>query len=506
MRVERVAAWVRLRAVTSSSRSSLAPEPLPWPVRAALVRLRDRIFEVDDATLSWLMRRVYFAARLLWLTVRAFFRDRLQMRAASLAFSTLLAIVPALALAFAFARQTGLYETFREETIVPFLDDMLGTEGGTHGVATLRTWAHAVLSLVEETDLSGFGVGGLVVLILALLRLLVGVEEAFRHVFEVRGPRRILWMRLRAFLLVSIVAPLGLVYASASASFTHGTWLSRLLADWVPFTLARTALLFVLPPLLVAAALYVVYVQIPETRVSRRSALFGAAWAAVFWYGTQLLHVRFQIGLARWNALYSGFGAFPVLLASIQISWVVVLIGAQLVAAHQKAPSLRVLARGAPKDHAALQALAMRIALVLAKADGPLDLVALARLGRGEPPSVRFVVEALAAHGVVTALGRTRAAARPDATVPDSLGEASGYVLAMDPRELRSSSVLEAVERGAGSAELPWHDEDPHIRELLLARRSAAASSADNLTLAELGARSEPPSPAPAAASDAEPT
>jgi membrane protein len=475
--------------VTSSSRSSLAPEPLPRPVRAVLVRLRDQIFEIDDATLTWPVRRVYFTARLMWLTVRAFFRDQLQMRAASLAFSTLLAIVPALALAFAAARQTGLYETFREGTIDPFLEDVLGREGGGEGVEMLRSSAEAVLRLVERTDLAGLGVSGLLVLVLALLRVLLGVEEAFRHVFEVKGPRRILWRRLRAFLLVSTVAPMGLVYASASASFTHGTWLSRLLEEWVPFAMGRTALLFVLPPLLVLLALYVVYVEVPETRVSRRSALFGAAWAAIFWYGTQLLHVRFQVGLARWNAIYSGFGAFPVLLASIHISWVVVLIGAQLVAAHQKAPSLRVLARGAPKDHASLQALAMRVGLSLARAEGPLDLVALAREAKGEPASVRFVVEALAAHGIVSALGRKRASARPDASIPDSLGEAAGYVLAVDPRELRTFAILEAVERGGGSAELPWHDEDPHIRDLLLARRSAAASSAENLTLAALAER-----------------
>jgi DNA-binding IscR family transcriptional regulator len=131
----------------------------------------------------------------------------------------------------------------------------------------------------------------------------------------------------------------------------------------------------------------------------------------------------------------------------------------------------------------------MRVGLSLARAEGPLDLVALAREAKGEPASVRFVVEALAAHGIVSALGRKRASARPDASIPDSLGEAAGYVLAVDPRELRTFAILEAVERGGGSAELPWHDEDPHIRDLLLARRSAAASSAENLTLAALAER-----------------
>lgn len=475
--------------MTSSARSSLAPEPIPRPVRALLFRLRDGIFSVDDRDFSLPRRSLYFGLRLTWLTVRAFFRDRLQIRAASLAFSTLLAVVPTLAMAFALARFTGLYGWVREGTIDPFLAETLGRDGGSEGVETLRTWAHAVLAMVDTTDLSGLGIGGLVVLVLALARLLLGVEEAFRHVFEVRGPRRVIWLRLRAFVMVGLIAPLGLVYASASASLTHGTWLTRLFEAWVPFPALRGALLFVLPPILVIAALYVLYRELPETRVSRRSALFGAAWAGIFWYGTQLLHVRSQIGLARWNAIYSGFGAFPVLLASIQISWVIVLIGAQLVAAHQSAPSLKILARGAPRDHAALQATAMRIVLALTRADGPLEPRVLADRAGADLPTVRLVLEALTAHGITHALNRALSAARPDHTTPATLGEAQAYVLARDPRELRSSEVLDALERSAESAELPWNDADPHIRAVLVARRAAASSSTDNLTLDELTKR-----------------
>lgn len=475
--------------MTSSARSSLAGEPIPRPVRSLLVRVRDRVFEVDDAVHSKPQQAAFYAIRLIWLTVRAFFRDRIQIRAASLAFSSLLAIVPALAVLFSIARATGLFTEVREGTIDPFLDEMLGTHGGSEGVETLRTWAHAVLLLVERTDLSGLSVLGVVVLSLALLRLLFGVEEAFRHVFELRGPRRILWLRLRAFAMVGLVTPLGFLYAAATASLTHGTWLTELFEAWVPFAALRGALIFVLPPLTVALVLYVLYRELPETRVSRRSALFGAVWAAVFWYGVQLLHVRSQIGLARWNAIYSGFGAFPVLLASIQISWVIVLIGAQLVAAHQHSPSLKVLARGAPRDHAALQAAAMRIVLALTRADGPMEPAKVATVSDADLPTVRTVLEALAAHGIVTAIERARVSARADESLPASLGEARAYVLAGDPRSIRSSDVLDALERSAGSAELPWHDADPHIRAVLLARRAAAASSTDNLTLDELTKR-----------------
>lgn len=329
--------------MSSRGEPSPAPEATTAP---SLARLRARLAEPDEGA-GRPARLGRFLGRLVWVAARAFFRDRVQLRASALSFSTLLAVVPSLALAFALARGTGLYATFRAGTIDPFLDETLGRGG--EGVQTLRTWADGVLALVEATDLSGLGVGGFAVLALALVRVLLGVEEAFRQIFAVKGARRTLGGRLSALGAVAVLSPLGLLYATASASLHQGTWLSARLAAWVPLGPLRELLLVALPPLVVLLALHVVYRALPEVPVPRRSALFGAAWAAALWYGTQLAHVRLQLGLARWNALYSGFGAFPVLLASIQLSWVAVLIGAQLAAAHRQDPSLRGPLRGGTK-------------------------------------------------------------------------------------------------------------------------------------------------------------
>jgi len=308
---------------------------MPRPIALLLARLHGPLFRSASGAATGRLRG---GLQLLWVLTRNFFRDRVQLHAASLAYSTLLAVVPALALAFAITRSTGLYAGFRAGTVDPFLASTLGAEGGSEGVATLRTWADAVLALVEDTDLSGLGLGGLVVLGLALARVHLGVEEAFRQIFQARGPRPRAPARIRAFLLVATVTPLGLLYASASASFTHDTWLAALLATWLPQAPARAALLFVAPPLAVLLGLLVLYAAVPERPAPWRSRLLGAAAAALLWYGLQLAHVRLQIGLARWNALYSGFGAFPVLLASVHLSWVVVLFGAQLGRAHALGP------------------------------------------------------------------------------------------------------------------------------------------------------------------------
>lgn len=456
-------------------RTSLVGEQIPRPVRALLVRARRLLFEVDDEALSPPARLGYFVLRLVWLVVRSFFRDRLQIRASSLSFSTLLAIVPGLALAFAVARATGLYAAFRAETIDPFLDEVLPASGGASepsaGVVALRGTLEGILHLVEETDLSGLGVLGVLVLVLALLRVVRGIEEAFRHVFVQRGPTKPLHLRVRAFVITMLVTPLGLLYAVTTASLTHGTRTMTFLSEWLPYAPIRGVLLFLLPPLVTTLAIYTLYVELPQGAISRRSALFGAVLAAIAWYGLQLLHVQLQVGLARWNAIYSGFGAFPVLLASVQASWVVVLIGAQLAAARENAPSLHLLSRGAPQGHRARQRIAIRAVAELVRAPEPVTARALARTLAVDLGTLCDVLDALEAHRLaakVAARGGPR------------------WALTDDARGARTGDVLDALD-AAPPGELPWEDPDPHVERLLRGRKEAADTSGHNLTIAELG-------------------
>ena len=86
---------------------SLSQDTIPEPVRRGLAFVARALFELDEAKLSPPRRLVVFVLRLFWLVVRGFFRDRIQMRAASLAFGTILAFVPLAALSFAIADALG---------------------------------------------------------------------------------------------------------------------------------------------------------------------------------------------------------------------------------------------------------------------------------------------------------------------------------------------------------------------------------------------------------------
>jgi membrane protein len=68
------------------------------------------------------------------------------------------------------------------------------------------------------------------------------------------------------------------------------------------------------------------------------------------WYGVLIAHVRFQVGVARFNALYSSFAALPIFLAWLQLSWLVVLLGAQVAAVHQNDRSYARATRSARRE------------------------------------------------------------------------------------------------------------------------------------------------------------
>lgn len=449
--------------------------------RSLVRRAREWVLRADEQALPRPTRWLLIAARVLGVAIRELSRGALHVRAAALSFHTLVAIVPALALAFAVGEAAGLYDLFVETFLRPFLDETLGAAGAeaSVGVRGLRETVEAILSLVEHTSLSGLGIAGLVVLLFALARVVRAAEEAFSMIFEVRGPRRSLRRRVRAFLVTLAVTPLGLAYAVTAAS--AGRWLEDL-AFLGPL---RELLLFVLPPILATLALLVMYRELPPTEVRASSALVGALVGGVGWYGLQLLHVHFQVGLARWNAIYSGFGAFPVLLANIQASWLIVLLGA-LVTAGVEHAALRALAPSASRSHTSFQRLAIRVSVALAALDEPARAHEIAERVKADVPSTRRVLERLAAHGLVSV---------------SPLGQQRLYVLVADPARLRAFDVIDAIERDAdasssvGASPRDRRDpRDPHdprdeVALVLDAGREAATASAENLTIEELGRR-----------------
>lgn len=441
---------------------------LRW--RASVYRA---LFEVDEATLPRWRRVLLNVTRLTFVTLDSAFRERLQMRAAALAFFTLLSIIPLAAFTFSVAKGVGAYDALVRETVRPFVEEAFGVAEGRalpDGVVVLRNTFEKILEMVARTDVFGLGLAGLLVLVLTVGRVLRSAEEAFDAVWGFPGQRSLV-RRLPGWFVVALATPLALVLASTVTAARQGQPVMALLHEYIPWPIAVQALAFVLPPLLVCASLLPVYLLLPSAHVHRRSAVIGALVGGLGWYALQVLHVRFQIGVARTNALYSGFGAFPIFLLWLHLSWVWVLLGAQVAAAHQNAPTRRQLVRRRLEDHASRQAVALRAMLALAHTPDGQRLRELARhLGIGVEP-LRQVLDALLDHGLLE---------REGGPYDPSYGTAN------DPDTTRVAAVLDALGRGTPDASAPWEESDAPLAKVLEGLQSAAEASAHNRTIGEL--------------------
>jgi membrane protein len=157
-----------------------------------------------------------------------------------------------------------------------------------------------------------------------------------------------------------------------------------------------------------------------------------------------VLHIKFQIGIARYNALYSGFAAFPIFLMWMNVCWVTVLFGAEVCFAHQSEESYMHVARSRPADHAFKEIVALRA----------MTRIGATFLSGGEPWTVSRLAAELAVPqrplqeilGLLVARGMLAEIER---------GKESAYLPARDLGGITVKSVLDALKGTTGLVAVP---------------------------------------------------
>jgi membrane protein len=219
--------------------------------------------------------------------------------------------------------------------------------------------------------------------------------------------------------------------------------------------------------------------------------VFGGVIGGLLWQGLLVLQVKIQMGVANYNALYAGFGALPLFLVWMYMSWRVVLLGAQLAASHQHEQNIHQALRARHVDQELRETLAIAVAtLATARflaAQPPATQSDLVRDLQSPAPTIEEVVEALVKGGILV-----RAVA----------GEALGLVPARDVDSLRLSDVKAAMRVDAGADELKRDlraQLDRRLLELLDHIEHETTAAPTNITLRKLatlaGIAAEPAPP-----------
>jgi membrane protein len=421
----------------------------------------------------------YRAARVVYAGVRTFFERDLPTRAAALTYYTLLSVVPFLAFAFSVVKGLGAYEELVAKVILPRLHATF------EGNPALLTAIDKVFAFVDATDATSLGALGAAVLVYTSIGLVRNVASGLNALWG--APDQPLLRAIRDYVGIIVLAPILLTVAGSLVAFATASTAGA--TSYVRESLGLGFLLDVavaLAPLVVAfAGLLILYTVLPNLRVRARSAAVGAAVGAVLWYAALLAHVRFQIGVAGYNALYASFGALPIFLVWIYVSWLTVLIGGGVAAGHQNTRLLvqQMRARGA--DERFCEALAVNV---------------MVRIGRsflsGEP---RWTREALATHFDVSDQLVDKALAaleRGGLVVKAEPAQQPQWVLGRDPDTIRVKDIIDAMGHQPLTADVcvSLHDAlDPRLGEILAGLERDVAASPHNLGLRELVARSAPP-------------
>lgn len=269
--------------------------------------------------------------RFVILVAREFRRDDCLTRASALTYISLLALVPILAVMFSASRGLGLDEIQEGFIQKAFTRLRLDSMADPEAVQSFRT---VIRDAVQRVNFKALSVAGLLGLILTAVMAIGSAEHAFNRIWGVRRGRSV-WRRFSDYLSVLAVGPV-LVFLAWRQSFgpakqiimeafsdvTIPAGLSRLLSEHVwPVTFALLASWL---------AFSFIYMFLPNTRPKLDCALFGGLLAGFLWQVSQWGYVKFQVGMAKYNALYGTLSALPIFLVWIYLSWVILLLGAEV--------------------------------------------------------------------------------------------------------------------------------------------------------------------------------
>ncbi|HIJ96065.1 MAG TPA: YihY family inner membrane protein [Desulfuromonadales bacterium] len=242
------------------------------------------------------------------------------LRASALTYTTVLSLVPFLAIAFSVLKGLGA-----QNALEPMLHQFAGDSEET---------ITRIIAYVNNTNVKSMGAIGLVMLIVTVTSLMGSIDEAFNAVWGVTETRS-LQRRFSDYLSVIIVGPILLLAATSMTSSLQSQWLVQWLIQNTYLGDAILMLFRLLPYLSVWIAMVFLYIFIPNTRVRFSSAVTGGIIAGTAWELAQWGYFHFQVGVANYNAIYGTLAALPVFLVWIYTSWIIVLFGLEIVRAHQ---------------------------------------------------------------------------------------------------------------------------------------------------------------------------
>lgn len=280
------------------------------------------IWRITENELSKTRRLLYRFVKIVVLAVRAFITERLNVKASALTYSILFAVVPMFALIIAIGRGFGV-----ENLIEKSLEESFIAQANM--IPTVMGFVKRYL----ETTQGGLFIGvGLVILLVSVMNFFIQVELAFNEIWQVKKSRSVV-NQFTMYFSAMLIIPFFIVLSSGISIYIN-TILNKsvfydILSPFLRFSVKFT------PYLLNWIIFTIMYLVIPNTKVKFKDAAIAGVLAGSAFQLFQVLYINGQVLLSRYDVVYGSFAAIPLLLLWLQISCLIVLLGAEISYASQ---------------------------------------------------------------------------------------------------------------------------------------------------------------------------
>jgi membrane protein len=420
------------------------------------IRQRIEHFLWNDAapTRSPLRRALLMPARFAYALGRDLAEGQLTLRAMSLVYTTLLSLVPLLAFSFSLLKGFGVHRQ-----VEPLLFEFLAPLGEKGAEITEQ-----IIGFVDNVRGDVLGSIGLALLIYTVISMVQKVEDTFNYIWQVQKSRSFA-RRFSDYLSVILVGPVLIVTAIGLIATINSSAAMQAIAEVEPFGSLLAEIGRLAPLALVILVFTFVYAFVPNTRVRLPAALTGAALAGTVWTIGGSLFATIVVASARFAAIYSSFAIAIIALIWLYVSWLILMLGAQLAFYVQYPRRLRLGRAQLSLSVAQLERLALGIMQQVGKgfrSGAHTDFRALAQALDHPARSLADITDLLEKRGL---LAHT---------------EDGAFVPGRDPATIALADILAAV-RGEDHGLA-----DTAVQEALQAGRAAEAEQLKGRTMASL--------------------
>lgn len=282
--------------------------------------ITEDIWDIDLSSISRVRRIGINTVRVLHLVLKGYWANDCPVHASALTYTTLISIVPVLALALSILRGFGAAGQAEQEIM----------NAAAAMPEQFQIFVRDILNYVHNTNFSALGGLGLAFLLVTVVMVLSQVETSFNRVWGVQVPRTIL-RRFSEYLSVLVVVPVLMVAATTiNATLSSESVIQAIEIRYSAAAAFYLRLLKLTPFIATWIAFSFLYKFMPNTRVRPGSALISGIIGGSLWIAWQWVYITFQIGMKNYNAIYATFATVLIFLLWLNISWQIILLGAEI--------------------------------------------------------------------------------------------------------------------------------------------------------------------------------